>query len=163
MTIDMCLKSADSQDHQSLAYVFGTILAILAKLDVSVVGSQKALLALDPEAIERRTREQIALTNELASSLDAANLPANAKAGFSNQAFPGAACGLQKELRNRAMRVRDAARLQLALLARAQRKLRVIANVLAGREAIYGNPLSPLHTVFSARSTRMGESGPCRA
>lgn len=172
MTIEIDPELAESLANKSSPDVpgSGTILATLAKLDISLVASQKALLALDLEAIEHRTREQIALIKELAVSLAGANLIADAEApaGSSNQSFRFMACGSQEELRERAMRVRDAVRLQLALLARAQRKLRALANVLAGPETTYGTFLRMEHNALSTaieRSSANPRGGlhPCRA
>lgn len=171
MTIEIDPELAESLANKSSPDVpgSGTILATLAKLDVSLAASRKALLALDPDAIEHRTREQIALIMQLAVALEAAKsfADAQAPAGSSNQSFRFMACGSQEELRERAMRVRDAARLQLALLARAQRKLRALANALAGPETTYGTFLRMEHNVLSTAielSTANPRGGlhPCR-
>ena len=171
MTIEIDPELAESLGNKSSPDVpgSGTILATLAELDVSLAASRKALVALDPEAIEHCTREQIALIMQLAVSLEAAKsfADAEAPAGSSNQSSRVMACGSQ-ELRERAMRVRDAARLQLALLARAQRKLRALANALAGPETTYGTFLRMEHNVLSTAielSTANPRGGlhPCRA
>ncbi len=132
---------ADSLGQPISPDVPGTILAILVKLDESLAASHKALLALDLDAIEHRTCQQIALVKDLAVSLEAAKSIADAEApaGRLTQSFRCLARGIREELRDKAIRVRHAARLQLALLARAHRKLRMLANVLAGPKNSYGN------------------------
>jgi hypothetical protein len=149
-----------------------TILAILAKLEVSVVASQKAVLALDLSEIEQRTREQIELTRELSALLGGAQLIADAgtACGPSHAPVFSPTCELQKELRKRAVHVRDAVRLQLALLARAQRKLRALANALAGPATAYVSIVPMEHTVLARRielantpRQRTGKFDPCLA
>jgi len=96
-------------------------LALMRRLEASLGASREALLALDLAGMARATREQIVLLGEL-------------RAGYAG------ASGSQ-DLRRSAQRILDAARLQSALLARAQRKLRVVASMLAGPSSTY-KPLS---------------------
>ncbi len=108
--------------------------ALLCELEASLEGSRKALLALDLAAIERGTREQEGLLGEFDVAL--------------RQGMKGAAQALEpepepepepeEELRRSGNRILEAARLQAALLARAQCKLRVLANMLAEPSVTYG-------------------------
>ena len=52
--------------------------------------------------------------------------------------FSAATPGLREKFRRHSDRILEAARVQAALLARAQSKLRVLANMLAGPSIIYG-------------------------
>jgi hypothetical protein len=119
-------------------------LAWMGKLEASLVGSHKALLALDLAGIEQRTVEQIGLLEEFATiwrPRERSREPEHEhKHEHENDALDRAvrALELEKELRRRGKRILDAVRLQAALLARAQGKLRVLANMLAGPSADYG-------------------------
>lgn len=126
-----------------------THLALMGQLEASLLGSRKALLALDLAGIERGTREQIVLAAEMAALLRRDFAPSAQQsplvehlAEHSSEAgslsLPGGATGLQEELRKSESRVLRAARLQAALLVRARGKLRVLANVLAGPSIDYG-------------------------
>jgi len=162
------LAQRNSPDVSASIPAIANLTIVLAKLDVSLGASRKALLALDRPAIEQRTREQIALIKELAVALDAAKLPADATAESSNQPLRFVACGLQGELQDRAVRVRHAARLQLALLARAQRKLRALANGLAGSHTTYESFLGMGRNVLSrpievCTTNPRGKLDPCQA
>jgi hypothetical protein len=99
-------------------------LAVLSELESSLLGSRKALLELDLAAIERGTIEQAGLIRE-----------------FDVLLRPGLSAGtpeLQKTFRQSAQRILEASRLQAAVLVREQRKLRVLANMLAGPGVSYG-------------------------
>jgi len=67
--------------------------------------------------------------------------------------------GLEEEIRWKAHRIAEATRLQAALLTRAQCKLRILANMLAGFSVIYGpfqNCARPLTAdSFSAAGERV--------
>jgi hypothetical protein len=101
-------------------------LMLLGQLEASLEGSRKALLARDLAGIEAGTREQRALAGKI-----------EAVTGKGIVAL-GSGLELKREVRESAKRVRAAARLQAALLVRARRQLRVLANVLAGPSANYG-------------------------
>jgi hypothetical protein len=116
-------------------------ITLLCELEASLEGSRKALLALDLASLESGTREQAGLImrfeplrrqrEEYRVFIEPANIkPANASAR-------------QAELRHCAHRVREATRLQAALLARAQAKLRVLGNRLAGPSATYEHRCEP--------------------
>ena len=99
-------------------------LALLRELQASLSGSRRALLALDLGGIERGTREQIELGGRLAEDMAAGNRRP----------------GRDLELQRAEDEVRQALRLQAALLARARAKLRVLGNMLAGPSANYAAP-----------------------
>lgn len=105
-----------------------TRLTLMRQLQASLAQSCKALLALDLAGIERGTREQVGLSQELAEGF--------ARAGRELGGDEG------EELRQNELGVLQALRLQSALLARARCKLRVLANMLAGPSASYGPPRS---------------------
>ena len=101
-----------------------TRLTLLRQLQASLSRSCTALLALDLAGIERGTREQVGLSQELAADLPRAGREL--------------AGGAREELRQNELGILQALRLQSALLARARCKLRVLVNMLAGPSASYG-------------------------
>jgi hypothetical protein len=113
------------------------VLALLAgmrELQASLEGSRKAILTLDLAAIERGTSEQTGLII-LIRELDALRrYAAEPRAPI----LPATSPEQKSELRRSGARILEAARLQVALLARAQGKLRVLANMLAGPSVDYG-------------------------
>jgi hypothetical protein len=117
------LPAADDLERPSLA------LMLMRDLEASLGAGRKALQSLDLAGIEGETREQLRLVRKLE-----AVLPRNAA--------PPARCSpeLEEELTRCCKRILQAVRLQAALLARAQYKLRVLANMLAGRSFIYSRP-----------------------
>jgi len=114
-------------------------LAWMGKVEASLHGSREALLALDLAAIEGRTREQAGLIREFEATRRGIALSDLARP-------PGLEPALEterkKELRRSAERILEAVRLQAALLARAQSKLGVLANMLAGPSIDYGRLLA---------------------
>jgi len=111
-------------------------LAILGELENSLEASQKALLARDLEGIEQGTREQLGFERAFAG-LGAHDAALRGDlAGGSARTQAGA--DLVSALRSAEMRVLHLARVQAALLARAQRSARIMANLLAGPQAAYG-------------------------
>jgi hypothetical protein len=114
-------------------------LAWMEQLEASLLGSHRALLALDLAGIERGTCEQAALLRKLtAKKLIGKFGMVRRQSGDAVFHLPGHAVELGRELRRSGTRVLAAARLQSALLARAQTKLRVLANMLAGPSVDYG-------------------------
>src|SRR5579863_8443882 len=113
---------------------------LMGELETSLEASRNALLALDLANIENETRHQIYLIREFDLQLQASRTPAARE----RSAEPG--CGgaqvavpeLEETLGRSQKRIFDALRLQAALLARARRKLRVLANMLAGPSGPYG-------------------------
>ena len=94
--------------------------AVLAELESSLRASQQALLARDISSLEQATREQTRLRRAL-EILWARNVT-----------FP-------PELRGAQQRVLHLGKVQAALLAREQRWLTVLANLVAGPEASYNS------------------------
>lgn len=135
----------------------------MRELESSLQVSRKALLALDLAGIEQGTCEQVRLINALEGVLQRSAVPpeipgrstenpadnpvrdqpvqnqAAQNQPAQNQAsgWPAGLLELEEELRRRGSIIREAARLQLALLARARCKLRILANMLAGPRVNY--------------------------
>lgn len=106
----------------------------MEELEASLLGSHRALLALDLAGMEQRTREQADLIGKF-----------NAIRRQSGDAAPGLPAhtpGWEKEFQRSRRRILEAVRLQAALLARAQSKLRVLANMMAGPSIDYGQLLA---------------------
>ena len=90
--------------------------------------------SLDLAGIEQRTSEQAGLMKKFDAM--------RRQSRDGTQGFPTPSAGLEKELRLSGTRILEAARLQSALLARAQSKLRVMANMLADPSVDYGRLLA---------------------
>jgi hypothetical protein len=135
-------------------------LAILENLEVSLQASQKALLARDLESIEFGIREQMRLLRafELAQAAQA-KLADSLAAGSSRPSGP---VSLAEELTSERKNVLHLARVQAALLARAERSIKMIANLLAGPAAIYGPPHNA-HVDASASRCDQAKEHRCRA
>jgi len=116
-------------DHVALS----SRLALMSKLEASLEASLRALLALDLSEIERRTKEQAALSTELA----AVRMQSPA---LGDPAAARKASDLFQESQSMEFRILDALRLQSAVLKRSQSKLRVMANMLADPSAAYTRP-----------------------
>lgn len=120
-------------------------ITLLLELEASLQGSRKALLALDLAGIERGTREQVGLMGRFEpfrrwQRAAAANQQGSAPEGHRTFLQATNASELQAELKRCAHRVQEAVRLQAALLARAQAKLRVLGNMLAVPSVTYEPP-----------------------
>lgn len=113
-------------------------LAVMPALEGSLHRSREALLTMDLDGIERGTREQVGLIGELKTA--AQPKPRSGESGQPQEnrepVFSVSPAELQ-ELRQTESRIREAARLQAALLARARYKLRVLANMLGGLSKSY--------------------------
>ena len=111
------------------------------RLEASLRRSREALLALDLAGIEAGTREQVSLFREF-DALLRRSLAAVAATRTTETTSSGlrAQPELEEELRRSRDRILDALRLQAALLARAQSKLRILANMLAGPTVPYYGP-----------------------
>ncbi len=126
-------------------------LALLLELEASLHASQRALLSGDLDRLQQATCEQIRMRNCLAllwakPALDALKIDAQDS---------GAApvdCTLVGQVRAAQQRVLDCGRIQVALVTRAERRLRTIENVLAGPGATYASP----------GQSRFGEGDACR-
>jgi hypothetical protein len=128
-------------------------LALMEQLQASLGRSHRALVALDLGGIEQGTREQLALgrtlavefelaKTELAKSQPAKTATAWWAAGGPDLLGSDLPRDLFRELRRCEWQVLQAARLQAALLRRAQRKLVIMANMLAGAERNYASGLA---------------------
>lgn len=137
-----CVVSAPAGEPAELLQA---CLALMRGLETSLQGSRKALLVLDLAGLERGTCEQIGLVRELAliqmahvASLAPGREPV--QAGI--PAASGYDSGMKEEFRRSGNRILQATRLHAALLARVQRKLCILAHVVAGPSAPYGPSVS---------------------
>jgi|SRR5271154_4047652 len=134
-------------------------LALTRALQASLCASRKALLELNLAGIERGTSEQIELSRELAEDLRRGiGWPARERRSGEDRAPGFAVCvpQLAEELRQSEREVLQAARLQAALLARSQGKLRVLSNMLAGSSCNYGPLLARSGALAHARKFKRG-------
>jgi hypothetical protein len=133
------MSEAEAGENQA------SLFALIERLQASLERDARALLALDLTRIRQETAEQAIMSGELKSKLAQLQPP---------QAH-------SRELAQKARRVLEASRLQLALLARSQRKLRVMANMLAGPSADYGPALarSPNSPIVCSRNLARGFMG----
>ena len=141
-------------------------LEVMPALEASLSRSHAALLTMDLGGIERGTREQVGFIRGLtaARQQSAAPLPESRRqpAEDEESARPVHAAELIAELLEREDRIRKAARLQAALLARARYKLRVLGNMLAGLSITY-SPQGVQNRAMPFAAKRQGESDSCRA
>jgi hypothetical protein len=130
LTGSVLLANAGGLADESAA----VLLVWMDELEASLLGSRKALLALDLAGIERGTSEQVGLVR---------NFGAMQRQSGKDNALgrPAGTPELVEELRRRGRRIQEAARLQAALLAREGSKLRVLANMLADPSIDYGRLL----------------------
>lgn len=169
--IDAALRSPEQRTAEQLSANGGSevapaSLALLGELEASLQTSQQALLARDVARLEESTREQTRLQRSLQvlGSRDAAqgSDPTRYDLAFAAQ------------LRAAQLRALHLGRVQAALLARAQRWLRVVSNLLAGLEASYVAPAChPLaqrpawppasSSAIASTSHRDEENDACRA
>jgi hypothetical protein len=110
------------------------LLAWMEELESSLLGSHRALLKLDLAGIERETSEQAGLIGKF----DVVRRQSGGAFHLTGHSLTGYTTGWERELRSSVSRILEATRLQAALLARAQAKLRVLANMLAGPSVDYG-------------------------
>jgi len=126
-----------------------TRLKLLRELESSLRGSRQALLALDLVGIEQGTREQVGLVRELqrlprrgiqmagpALEQRSEGREGETKKNGASE-LPAWSREAAEEVRRSEEAVLHAARVQAALLARARRKLRILANMLAGPSLNY--------------------------
>jgi len=140
--VSSCLEQ--KQQRQEEDELLGTRLALMRQLLASLSASRRALLAMDLAAIERGTREQFGLSGVLAEIVRGSR---------------PCASDLTGELKRIESEVLQALRLHSALLVRMQRKIRVIANMLADPALNYSpgperTQLWP-HTLNSARAQQI--------
>jgi hypothetical protein len=116
----------------------------MRELETSLESSRKPLLALDLAGIVRGTVEQVSLVRKLDAALRRGRAThAVATKTAENESHDVMAASLElSKLEEEIWRSRgailDSIRLQAALLVRAQRKLRVLGNMLAGPSIDYG-------------------------
>jgi hypothetical protein len=132
------LRSAQSDLPDGSALLHS--LALLGELEASLRNSQRALVSRDVVGIERGTHEQWRLQQALRAlwSEDRTPLQDRASAG-DGFGWPGQA-QLAAGVRIAKARVLHLARIQLALLARAQRSLNALSRLLDGPGASYSPP-----------------------
>ncbi len=111
-------------------------LALMPALEASLGRSREALVAMNLEGIERGTREQVSFIRELKAASQRRLVPDGGRQPQENGERVLSPAELE-ELQQSENRVREAARLQAALLARARYKLRVLANMLVGVSQTY--------------------------
>jgi len=126
---DMNQESADWQS------ALQDRLELMRQLEASLCRSHQALAALDLAGIRQGTRDQWSLCRSLGLRIRQVKAVGSRCTGDDTETL--------RELRRSEWKVLEAARLQAALLKRAQRKLVVMANMLAGAERNYGSPVAP--------------------
>jgi hypothetical protein len=142
-------------------------LALMRALHSSLCAGHTALVELNLQGIECGTQEQVVLSRKLAEDVRQENpSPAGPRSGqYRSAGFAGCTPRLAEELRQSEREVLQGLRLQAALLARAQSKLRVLANMMADPGIDYGpllerglfeqrtfEPRSPERRSFERRS-----------
>jgi hypothetical protein len=125
-------------------------LALLQELEQSLQSSQAALLGLDGAATEQCTREQVRVCRGLQALLLSPSLPTQLLPTpvsptvilreLSRRKFGQGEAELAGQVRAAGRRVQHLARVQAALLRRSQQSLSVLANWVAGAEAVYRPP-----------------------
>ena len=110
-------------------------LAVLHELEASLKATQKALLTCDVAELDEATREQVQLHQSLATFADSVS--------YASEADP--------ELRLAEKRVLGLGRLQIALLTRARRSLKITANLVARTQGNYA-PEPPLPPIGPSRT-----------
>jgi hypothetical protein len=147
---------------------------LMRQLQASLSRSHRALLAQDLTGIGRGTREQVILSRNLGEEIQQMRARSDAARPASNRltsnrlasncavSFAGYPPELVEELRRSERAVLQALQLQLALLGRAQHKLRVLANMLADPAIDYGPLLARRDGVPLAAAYRRGGSEPDR-
>jgi hypothetical protein len=115
-------------------------LALMRALQSSLSAGHTALVELNLHGIECGTREQVVLSRKLAEDFRqaSASLAGPRSAQDPSGGFAGGTPRLAEELRRSEREVLQGLRLQAALLARAQSKLRVLANMMADPGVDYG-------------------------
>jgi hypothetical protein len=116
-------------------------LALMNKLQLSLAGSHGALLELDLAGMQEKTSEQIGLSGDLQAllrRLAALSAAKHSSGSGLRSGLPGTDPNLVHALGRSEVSVLRALRLQMALLRRAQQRLRIVANTLAGSSVDYG-------------------------
>jgi hypothetical protein len=115
-------------------------LALMRALQTSLCAGHTALVELNLHGIDCGTREQVVLSRKLAEDFRQGSAAPSGTRSGQGRSGAFAACTLQlaEELRQSERDVVQGLRLQAALLARAQSKLRVLANMMADPGVDYG-------------------------
>ena len=130
------------------------VLSLLGDLEASLKAAQQELLARNLPGIEQRTRELLRLQRGLLSRWT--QVPQHCQHESASETAPIG------ELREAAGRVLEQGRIQAALLARAQRSLKMIVNLLAGIAPTYSS-VALRRTSYPASSIcDAGDEPPCR-
>jgi hypothetical protein len=109
-----------------------SFLALLGKLEASLAASQTALLLLDVTELEGCTEEQRTLCRQIENSCSFSAYASPLNEGLPDKKSPLARHSDQIALCATQARVLHLARVQGALLRRAQRSLRVVASLTVG-------------------------------
>jgi hypothetical protein len=131
---------------------------LMAELETSLDCSRQALLALDLAGVTRQTEQQVELIRKLEKFLPRGMLAPASERHSEEDAMPL----VDEEVRRNANRIVEAARLQAALLRRAQCKLRIMANMLAGPNVTYGPFRGWNEAPTAAPFSAAGGSDSCR-
>jgi len=136
----IAIKTAEERAEELLR----ARLDLMYELEASLEGSRKALVALDLAQIESGTSDQARLIPEFDALLERCRSSRAADRAMERPAEPATPQlgtyprELKEKLCGSQNRILDALRLQSALLARAQGKLRVLGNMLADPTVPYG-------------------------
>lgn len=115
---------------------------VLSQLEQSLQRSREALLTLACAGLERETAEQRGLVLQFQDVVRRCAQSSAGRDSFGGQREAELNTELNEEIRLCQSRVWMAARVQAALLSRAQAKLRMLAHMQAGPSVVYG-PFPP--------------------
>jgi len=135
-------------------------LALLQELEASLEATQQAVLARDWAGLDQGTREQMRLHRAFKTvwaqfETHPPGIAENGRGPLEQEPQ------LAAELRAAGKRVLDLGRVQRALLVRAERSLRMMANLLAGPGSSYSP--GPVQIPPRPPANDPGEKLPCRA
>jgi hypothetical protein len=140
MQILTAVESSSSCDKQSDRYDFlRASLELLAKLEASLIRSQKAMLSRNISVIDHETCVQRRLQQALAQ-LWTCSVASTQKSNSLCSNLPRLRPSLPPELYSAQVRVQYLAQVQLALLGRARRSLHILTYLMKGPCAGYGPP-----------------------
>lgn len=135
-----------------------SLLNLLQQLETSLDRSLEALVALDVSGIERENNRQLELLGQLPIVIT----------GFGEEARSAIGrlardSSLNSAIIQRAQRIRQAARVQAGILQRAGRKLRLLANTLAGPSTSYLRATADCIALAPVVALRGDSNSSCRA
>jgi hypothetical protein len=157
-------REVASEDGSQLGLEFDhAILAILGELEASLVASQKALLARDLDRIRDGTEQQLRLTRALMILGAGPAKPGAGNGSLRATPFRPGQGRISPQLASAQNRVWHLARVQRALLRRAQQSLRMLTSLVAGPNAAYG-PFQGSGVLVSISASPSGPATdlPCR-